>query len=88
VKAAVGRPVVTVRVPRALVVPVGMAVEWFGRVFGRYPPLNREKADEILHACKMCSSERARRDFGYRQQVSLPEGIAKTIAWYKAEGWL
>lgn len=88
VKQVVGRPVVTVRVPRALVVPVGTVVEWVGRLFGRYPPLNREKADEILNACKMCSSERARRDFGYHQRVSLTQGIAETVGWYKAEGWL
>ncbi len=88
VKKVVQRPVVTIRVPKMLVVPVGTVVEWGGRLFGRYPPLNREKANEILNACKMCSSERAMRDFGYSQEVSLLEGITETIGWYKAEGWL
>lgn len=88
VKAVVDRPVLTVRVPRALVIPVGTAVEWIGRVFGQYPPLNREKANEILNGCKMCSSERARSDFGYRPEIGLQDGIRETIEWYKAEGWL
>jgi nucleoside-diphosphate-sugar epimerase len=88
VKEVVNRPVLTVRVPKFLVIPVGTVVEWLGRLFGQYPPLNREKADEILNACKMCSSARAGRDFGYRQEVPLEEGITQTVAWYRAEGWL
>jgi nucleoside-diphosphate-sugar epimerase len=36
----------------------------------------------------MCSVEKARRDFGYRQEVPLDDGIRETIAWYQAEGWL
>jgi nucleoside-diphosphate-sugar epimerase len=88
VKRLVKGPVLTIRVPKPLVVPVGAVVEWIGRLFGQYPPLNREKAEEILRACKMCSSARAKADFGYSQQMPLREGIAGTIDWYKKEGWL
>ena len=85
---ALGRRVVTVRIPQALVVPVGTVAEWGGRLVGRYPALNREKALEIRDTCKICAVEKARRDFGYTQQVGLDEGIAETIAWYRAHGWL
>jgi len=77
-----------VPVPPALVPTVGALSEWAGRLTGSYPALNREKAHEIRHACTMCSSTRAFADFGYREQVSLQEGIAETIAWYRTNGWL
>lgn len=86
--AALGRRAVTVRVPEAFVGVVGAVVEAAGRVAGRYPPLNREKAREIRQACKMCADDRARRDFGYAPRVDLAEGIRETIDWYRAHGWL
>ena len=85
---ALGRRVLTIPVPGALVGPVGAAAEFWGTLTGQYPPLNREKAREIRHACKMCSVDKARRDFGYRQEVPLEQGIQETIDWYRQEGWL
>lgn len=85
---ALGRGAIKVPVPRFLVKPVGAVVEAVSRLIGQYPPLNREKAREIREASLMCSVEKARRDFGYRQEVPLDEGIRETIAWYQAEGWL
>lgn len=85
---ALGRRALTVRVPELLVEPVGALAEGVAGLFGEYPALNRDKAREIRHACKMCSSEKARRELGYRQTVPLDEGVEETIRWYQAEGWL
>ena len=86
--AALGKKALTLPVPRVLVGVVGAIVEGISKFSGQYPPLNREKAREILEATKMCSHEKARQHFGYRQAVLLEEGMQETIAWYKAEGWL
>jgi len=86
--AALGRRALTVPVPTALVGIIGTVAELAGKVFGTYPPLNREKAREIRDACKMCSSAKARREFGFQQQISLDAGIRETIAWYRKKGWL
>lgn len=85
---ALGTRALTVPVPGPLVGAVGAASELWGKVSGSYPPLNREKAREIRHACKVCSSAKAKRDFGYAPQVPLGEGVARTIRWYREEGWL
>jgi dihydroflavonol-4-reductase len=85
---ALGTRGLTIPVPEVLVGPIGAASEYWGRITGTYPPLNREKAREIRYACKICSSRRAARDFGYQQEVVLEDGIRETIAWYRKEGWL
>ncbi len=79
---------VTIPVPGPLVGLVGAASEAWGRLTGTHPPLNRDKAREIRYACTACSIEKAQRDFGYAPSTPLHEGVAQTIRWYRAEGWL
>ena len=86
--AALGHRAVTIAVPPAMVGVVGAVVELVGRFTGSYPPLNREKAREIRHACKRCSIEKAQRDFGYKPEIPLDQGVKETIEWYRKEGWL
>lgn len=78
----------TLPIPGPLVQALGAVVELGGKLIGQYPPLNREKAREIRHACTMCAIHKARRTFGYGPTVDLETGIQQTIAWYKAHGWL
>lgn len=87
VEVALGHRVVGVPVPPSLAVLVGAAVESLAAPFGRYPALNREKAREA-RAPWICSVERARHAFGYRQEVPLVEGLRETVAWYRQAGWL
>ncbi|PIQ62314.1 MAG: NAD-dependent epimerase [Bacteroidetes bacterium CG12_big_fil_rev_8_21_14_0_65_60_17] len=88
VRQALGRRVVTLHIPRSVVPVVGALSEWVGRLMGTYPPLNRDKAREILHAATMCSSERAMQHLGYRPGVSLSDGMHMTVEWYRKKGWL
>jgi nucleoside-diphosphate-sugar epimerase len=85
---ALDRSAITVPVPRRAVSWLGAAAEFAGRLTRTYPAFNREKAREILDACKMCSVDNAREDFDYHQQLSLDDGIANTTAWYEREDWL
>ena len=85
---ALGNKALTIPVPGALVGPVGAAAEAWGKLTRSYPPLNREKAREIRHACKRCAIDKAQRDFGYRPDVRLEDGIRETIGWYREAGWL
>jgi len=79
---------VTVRVPGPLLGVVGAASEAWGTLTGSFPPLNRDKAREIRHACTACSIDKAAHDFGYAPSVPLDEGVAATVQWYTAHGWL
>ncbi len=87
--AALGKKrALTIPVPRDMVTTVGSVVEFGGRVLGKYPPLNEEKATEILKACKMCSVAKAVNDFGFQQNISLEAGLKDTIEWYQKNDWL
>jgi dihydroflavonol-4-reductase len=88
VAAALGKRIITINVPPTMVERVGAIVEKAAGLIGKYPPLNREKAREILEACKMCSVERAKADFGYSQEVSLEIGVRRTVTWYQDKGWI
>jgi nucleoside-diphosphate-sugar epimerase len=87
VEAALGHRVVRVPVPAALVGPAGALVEGAGRLVGAYPPLNRDKAREARAEWR-ASSAKAAQTFGYAPAVGLEEGMAATVAWYRAHGWL
>lgn len=86
--AALARRTLRVPIARQLIRPAGAIAELAGLVTGRYPPFNREKAREFRYAAKICSSAKAMRDFGYRQTVSLEEGLRETISWYRERGML
>jgi nucleoside-diphosphate-sugar epimerase len=85
---ALDRRVLTLNIPPGLVESVGSVFERAAGLFGKYPPLNREKAREILEACKMCKVDRAKADFAYSQEVSLEAGVTRTVDWYRMEGWI
>ncbi len=86
--AALGRRALSIPVPLAFVKPIGAISEAVGKLLGQYPPLNRDKAYEIRHACKMCTSQKAMDAFGYAPSMPLDAGLRQTMGWYQQEGWL
>ncbi len=60
----------------AVCVPVGIE-----------PPLYRRRVDFFTKSRKFDIS-RARAEIGYAPKVGVREGVARTLAWYQANGWL
>ncbi len=71
----------------AIVKKVAGFIETTASLFGSYPVVNREKAREMIFEWT-CSSEKAEKELGYRSEVSLEEGISRTLHWYKQHNWL
>ena len=86
--AAVGRRV------RLLSIPPGMArgalavTEGIARVFNRATLLTTDKANEFLAQAWTCDPSALERDTGWSAGTGLPEGLARTVAWYREAGWL
>ena len=55
--------------------------------FGVEPPLHRRRVS-FFQNNRAFSIEKAKRIIGYQPEVSLREGIRKTINWYKENSWL
>lgn len=77
-----------IRLPHPLVMTIAGISEFAGRFLKKPPVLNYEKGRDITQAYWTCSIDRANRDFGYEQKVSLRDGIAETTRWYQQHGWL
>jgi nucleoside-diphosphate-sugar epimerase len=51
------------------------------------PPLYRRRVDFYTKS-RAFDTTRARAEIGYEPKVPLREGLRRTIAWYRAQGWL
>ncbi len=77
-----------VHLPHALVYTVGAVAAGIGRLTRQQVFFNLEKARESVQPAWICSVERAKADFGFRQQVSLEAGMRMTYQWYRNNGWM
>lgn len=77
-----------IRLPEPVVMGVAGVSEVFGKFSSKPPVFNYEKGKDFIQDYWTCSVERAMQDFGYRQQVSLQDGITQTVEWYIANKWL
>jgi nucleoside-diphosphate-sugar epimerase len=77
-----------VPLPKPLVYLVGMVIGSAGSLSGKPVLINQDKANELVQDYWVCSPERARLDFGFTAGTPLSEGVAKTIFWYRRQGWL
>jgi nucleoside-diphosphate-sugar epimerase len=55
--------------------------------FGLEPPLHRRRVDFYTKS-RAFDITRARREIGYAPRVGLRDGIARTLDWYRVQGWL
>lgn len=77
-----------VRIPHALVYAAAGLSGFAGRFQKKPPILDLEKGRDITQAFWICSVEKAKTELGYRQQMSITEGVEQTIAWYREQGWI
>jgi nucleoside-diphosphate-sugar epimerase len=89
---AVGRALGTrprvVPLPRALAQIALWAVGSLAHLAGRATVLSADKANEFLAPAWTCRADALARDAGWRAKTDLEPGLARTAAWYRAEGWL
>ncbi|MFB3853696.1 MAG: NAD-dependent epimerase/dehydratase family protein [Vicinamibacterales bacterium] len=65
----------------------GAVVEGVSAPLGLEPPLYRRRVDFFTKS-RAFDISRARSELGYAPRVGLDEGIQRTLAWYRENGWL
>lgn len=79
---------IKLKVPHWLVYAIMSVTEFFA-LFSKSPTImNREKARDVTQTAWTCSPQKAIEQIGFKQKISLEEGIGRTIRWYKENGWL
>lgn len=80
--------------PRIIPIPSGLArgVLWtvgsLAHLAGRATFLSADKANEYLAPAWTCRADALTRDTGWRTEIDLEPGLARTAAWYREMKWL
>jgi nucleoside-diphosphate-sugar epimerase len=85
---ASGRRVLTLDLPGAFVDLAAAGGELLTRFDGKPRLFNRQKALMGAQEAWTCQHDALRADAGYAPEVDVREGVARTLAWYRAERWL
>lgn len=82
------KKVIRIRIPHFAVFAVAAVSQFLSYFRNEATILNLEKANEMIQQNWTCSVQRAVKELGYRQQITLENGFRDTIEWYKKEKWL
>jgi nucleoside-diphosphate-sugar epimerase len=82
------KKVIKIPVPHFAVYTIAAIAQFFSMFSSQAATLNLEKAKDIAQHAWICDTSKAMNDFGYRQNISIEEGIKRTVDWYKEMKWI
>lgn len=88
IERAFGKKAVIIRIPHLLVFTVAAFAEFFAMFTSKPATFNIEKAIDFVQKNWICDVSKAKKDLGYKQTISLEEGLKRTIDWYREVKWL
>ena len=77
-----------VKVPHLIVYFIAAIAQFFSLFSSKAATLNIEKGRDITRPAWISDFRKAHKDFGFKQEISLEEGIRRTVEWYKEMKWL
>lgn len=92
------RRLVSKKIDKHIVIPMRMPIfavrmacrvsEFIGAATGKPSTLNSDKFHILRQRNWSVDISKGIKDFGFSPQVDLPEGISRSVEWYRKEGWL
>ena len=79
---------IVIPVPHFMVYTIAAIAQFFSLFSSKAATLNIEKARDLVQHAWTCDPSKAKRDFGFRQYISIEEGIKRTCEWYKKMKWI
>jgi len=83
-----GKKAFRIRIPHFIVFIIAAFAQFFAMFSSNPATLNIEKAKDLTQRYWICDTSKAMRELGYRQKVSVEEGIKRTCEWYKQMKWI
>lgn len=77
-----------IKAPKFLLKAICTVSEGFSKMSGKVSTLNNDKYHILCQRNWQCDIEPARKELGFEPRIQLAEGVKRTMAWYKKEGWL
>lgn len=85
---ALGKKAIRIKIPHTIVYAIAGVAQFFALFSSKAATFNLEKARDFVQPAWTCSPKKAMEDFGFHQEVSLSDGIKRTINWYRENNWL
>jgi dihydroflavonol-4-reductase len=82
------KKVIKIPVPHFVVYTIAAIAQFFSMFSSKAATLNLEKARDLVQHAWICDTQKAMREFGYKQNISIEEGIKRTVDWYKEMNWI
>ncbi len=82
------KKVIKIPVPHFLVYALAAIAQFVSMFSSEAATLNLEKARDLVQHAWICDTSKAMREFGYKQNISIEEGIKRTVTWYKEMKWI
>jgi len=80
--------VLRLKIPLFLVRPAAYLSEKISALFGKATAFNSDKYHIMKQRNWACDISPLQEAVGFKPKYPLKEGVAKTVAWYKEQGWL
>lgn len=77
-----------VKVPHFIVYIIAAIAQFFSMFSSKAATLNIEKAKDITQPAWISDYRKAYNDLGFKEELTLEEGIRRTVEWYKKMKWL
>jgi len=88
IKKALGKKTIKLKLPLSLISLIATISEGFGNIVGNYPPLNRDKVNELKCQSWVIDTSLIQEDFNFAPRFRLKDGIEDTVKWYSKNNWL
>jgi len=85
--AALGKNGTRASIPYPLAMAAGAILELAYKPLGTDPPLTRARVRTMTQN-RVYAIDRAERLLGFKPEVSLDQGLRRTVAWYRSQGFL
>ena len=80
--------VLKLRIPHFIVFTLGYLSGLIGKFSNSNPVFDKDKAIDLTQDYWICDISEAEKDFNFKEEISIDEGIKSTIKWYKDNNWL